>query len=59
VAATLAVAPVPSSAGGIVESATETGGEEGLGSDPCDPPPQPEIVARMLMVRREKFLFQW
>lgn len=53
VAAALPVPPVPSHAGGIVESATETG--SGGGAEL--PPPQPEIVATTLMTRGKKFLF--
>ena len=53
VAATLAVPPVPSTAGGMVESVTLTGG----GPDTCElPPPHPEMVATMPMAR-SKFLF--
>lgn len=56
VAATLAVPPVPSVAGGIVESVTEIGGGGG-GPDTCElPPPHPEMVATMPMAR-SKFLF--
>ena len=56
VAATLAVPPVPSVAGGIVESVTETDG--GGGPDTGElPPPQPETAATMPIVRSEKFLF--
>lgn len=56
VAATLAVPPVPSVAGGIVESVTETDG--GGGPDTGElPPPQPETVATMPIVRSDKFLF--
>jgi hypothetical protein len=55
VAATLAVPPVPSTAGGIVESVTETAG--GGGPDtPELPPPHPEIVATTPMAR-SKCLF--
>jgi hypothetical protein len=55
VAATLAVPPVPSTAGGIVESVTEMGGG---GGGPCElPPPHPEMVATTPMARRDKFLF--
>jgi hypothetical protein len=54
-AATLAVPPVPSTAGGIVESVTEMGG--GGGGPTCElPPPHPEIVATTPMAR-SKFLF--
>jgi hypothetical protein len=56
VAATLAVPPVPSHAGGIVESVTETGGGGGPDIDEL-PPPQPEIVTPILIARRDKFLF--
>jgi len=58
-AATLAVPPVTSDAGGMVESATERGGGGGGGGGgACElPPPQPEIVAAMLTARSEKFLF--
>jgi hypothetical protein len=56
VAATLAVPPIPSVAGGIVESVTETGC--GGGPDTGElPPPHPEIVATMPMARSDKFLF--
>ena len=54
VAATLAVPPVPSTAGGIVDSATERGW--GAGPDAL-PPPQPEIVARRHMGRNAEYLF--
>jgi len=56
VAATLAVPPVPSDAGGIVESMTETicGGGPDTGELP---PPHPVIDATMPMARRDKFLF--
>jgi hypothetical protein len=56
VAATLAVPPVPSDAGGTVESVTERGGGGGPDTDEL-PPPQPDIVATMLTARRDKFLF--
>ena len=55
VAATLAVPPVPSTAGGMVESVTEMGG--GGGGPTCElPPPHPEMVATTPMAR-SKFLF--
>jgi len=60
VAATLPVPPVPRNAGGIVDSVTERGCGPGPGPGPGPgelPPPQPEIVATMLMARRESFLF--
>ena len=56
VAATLAVPPVPSDAGGMVESVTET--SCGGGPDTGElPPPHPVIDATMPMARRDKFLF--
>lgn len=53
-AATLAVPPVPRNAGGIVDSITERGCGPGPGELP---PPQPGIIATMLMARRDRFLF--
>ena len=56
VAATLAVPPVPSDAGGLVENVTETGW--GGGPDTGElPPAHPEIDAAMPMARRDEFLF--
>ena len=55
-AATLAVPPVGSHAGGMVESVTER--DCGAGPGPGElPPPQPEIAATMPIARRDKFLF--
>ena len=56
VAATLAVPPVASHAGGVVESATETAGGGGPDTGAL-PPPHPEIAATMLIARRDLFLF--
>src|SRR5215469_16038030 len=56
VAATLAVPPAPSVAGGKVESVTETGCGVGPGTAEL-PPPHPEIVATMPTARSDKFLF--
>ena len=56
VAATLVVPPLPSHAGGMVESVTEMVAGGGPDIDEL-PPPQPEIVATMLRARRGKFLF--
>ena len=58
VAARLAVPPVASHAGGIVDSITKR--DCGPGPGPGElvlAPPQPEITATMPMARRNKFLF--
>lgn len=57
VAATLAVPPVASAAGGLVESVTEMDGGGGGGPDTVElPPAHPEMVATMPMAS-SKFLF--